>query len=186
MNHSKGDRIPAELADVGERLRAQRVEATALELDELKLRARRQAAPAAPQPFTKGSFVGSRVFLTLLVVLGMMMSTTGATLAITGGSGSENAGVAQYGDDDDDDDGGGDLGGQQQGPGGGGDQGAGDEGGEPGAEGPTEAGAQPAEQVSAQSGDGSLPFTGFLAIPLLIGGVALVGTGAVLRRRARD
>jgi hypothetical protein len=173
MNHSNDDRT---LAEVAERLRAERVQATALELDELKLRAKRQGAASAPQPFKKGTLVRSRVFLTLLVVLGLMMSTTGATLAITGGSGSENAGVAQYGDDDDDDNGD-DIAGRGQG--GGGDVGDGA---------PTDdiAGAQQTQQVSAQSDDGSLPFTGFVAIPLVIGGVALVGTGAVLRRKARD
>jgi hypothetical protein len=40
--------------------------------------------------------------------------------------------------------------------------------------------------VAAQGGSGSLPFTGFVAIPLLVGGVALAGTGAVLRRRTRE
>jgi hypothetical protein len=177
MNHSDGDRIPAELAAVAERLRSERPSATALELDELKLRAQRQAAPAAPQSLTKGPLVGSRVFLTLLVVLGLMMSMTGATLAIDGVSSSENAGVAQYGDDDGNGD---NLAGQQEGGGGGGDLAGGG--------GPTDGvtGAQQTEQVSAQGGDGSLPFTGFLAIPLLVGGVALVATGAVLRRRTRD
>jgi hypothetical protein len=177
MNHSDGDRIPAELATVAERLRSERPSATALELDELKLRAKRQAAPAAPQSLKKGPLVGSRVFLTLLVVLGLMMSMTGATLAIDGVSSSENAGVAQYGDDEDGENGD-NLAGQLQG--GGGDL-AGGGGVTDGV-----AGAQQTEQVSAQGGDGSLPFTGFLAIPLLVGGVALVATGAVLRRRTRD
>lgn len=48
---------------------------------------------------------------------------------------------------------------------------------------------QPTRQVEAgvqAADDGELPFTGFAAIPILIGGVALLGTGAVLRRRTRD
>jgi hypothetical protein len=176
MNDSNDDRA---LAEVAERLRAERVQATALELDELKLRAMRQAAAPPPQRLKKGTLVRSRVFLTLLVVLGLVMSTTGATLAITGGSGSDNAGVAQYGDDDNGDNGQ-NLAGQEQGGGGG--------GGDLGDGAPSDqlAGAQQTEQVSAQGDDGSLPFTGLLAIPLVIGGVALVGTGAVLRRRSRD
>jgi hypothetical protein len=51
---------------------------------------------------------------------------------------------------------------------------------------PTEA-AAPAEQIavaSESSGD-ELPFTGFLAIPLMIGGVAMVSTGALLHRKLR-
>lgn len=104
----------------------------------------------------------SRLALTMILVLGVMMSGTGATIAITGASDNGSAGVAQYGDQEGNDN----LAGAQQG--GGGDD------------------TQPTEQVAAQGDSGSLPFTGFLAIPLLLGGVALVGTGAVLRNRARD
>jgi hypothetical protein len=43
---------------------------------------------------------------------------------------------------------------------------------------------QPARQVSS-SGVRSLPFTGFAAIPIILVGVALLGTGAWLRRRLR-
>jgi hypothetical protein len=47
--------------------------------------------------------------------------------------------------------------------------------------------AAPAEQVAvaSESGGDTLPFTGFLAIPLMIGGVALVSTGALMRRKWR-
>ena len=38
-------------------------------------------------------------------------------------------------------------------------------------------------QVPTPAGGGSLPFTGFLAIGVLLGGVALLGTGLLLRRR---
>ena len=100
----------------------------------------------------------SRIALTAILVLGVMMSGTGATIAITGASDNGSAASAEYGDS-----GSGNLAGQEQ-------------GGE----------AQPPEQVAAQGGSGSLPFTGFLAIPLLVGGVALLGTGAALRRRTRE
>ena len=44
-----------------------------------------------------------------------------------------------------------------------------------------------AEQAAVVSDDGgSLPFTGFFTIPLIIGGVALLTSGAVLRRRTRE
>lgn len=45
-----------------------------------------------------------------------------------------------------------------------------------------EQGAQPTRQVEASNGD-ELPFTGFAAIPILVGGMALLAGGLVLRRR---
>ena len=42
-----------------------------------------------------------------------------------------------------------------------------------------------ASQQSASNGN-SLPFTGYLAIPVLLGGVALAGTGLVLRKKSKD
>ena len=51
-------------------------------------------------------------------------------------------------------------------------------------------GAQPARQVEAgaqATGDEEqLPFTGFAAIPILLGGVALLTSGLVLRRRSAE
>ena len=105
----------------------------------------------------------SRLALTMILVLGVMMSGTGATIAITGASDKGSAAAGEYGLGGN---GGNNLAGQNQG--GGGDD------------------TQPVEQVAAQGGSGSLPFTGFVAIPLLVGGVALAGTGAVLRRRTRE
>jgi hypothetical protein len=52
-----------------------------------------------------------------------------------------------------------------------------------------EAASQPARQVEAGaqgSGTEQLPFTGFAAIPVLLGGVALLTTGLVLRRRTSN
>lgn len=145
---------------------------TALELDRTKLRARHQAQRSGAGFYTrkKGSLMKSRLALTLMIVAGLMMSTTGATLAITGSSGSGSAAENQYGS----------VAPQQ------------DEGDQPeagtlgtdtsGDDGDT---APVAEQVEVAGDDsGSLPFTGFLAIPLLLGGVALVSAGAVLRKKA--
>jgi hypothetical protein len=42
------------------------------------------------------------------------------------------------------------------------------------------------EQQVAATGEDTLPFTGFVAIPLLVGGVGLLGAGAGLRRWQRD
>ena len=44
------------------------------------------------------------------------------------------------------------------------------------------AAAQPTRQVALES-NGSLPFTGYAAIPVLLLGLALIGTGVVMRRR---
>jgi hypothetical protein len=170
MDYSNGERDPAELTPVEERLRAQRVTATPIELDALKLRAMRQAAPAAPR-FRKGVLMKSRLALTLMIVLGLMMSTTGAGLAISGSSDQGSAAQGQYGGEEDNgpED---NLAGTVQGGG----QGGSDT-----------ADSQPTEQVAVATDDGgSLPFTGFVTIPLIIGGVALLSGGALLRWRARD
>jgi hypothetical protein len=43
---------------------------------------------------------------------------------------------------------------------------------------------QPTRQVAAATGS-QLPFTGFAAIPVMLGGIALLTGGLVLRRRTR-
>jgi hypothetical protein len=117
----------------------------------------------------------SRLALMLMIVAGLMLSTTGATLAVTGSSGSGSAAQNEY---------------LQEGEEGvsGGERLAGEEG-DAAAQPDEAAEAQPAQeaaQAEAAAGGDGLPFTGFLAIPLLIGGVALMGTGAVLRWKARN
>jgi hypothetical protein len=157
QNHLAEDRLER-------RLRSERPELTDIRLDAIKGNVRRRVGAGGHARVTFGrSFMKSRLALTAILVLGVMMSGTGATIAITGASDNGSAGVAQYGDQQGNDD----LAGAQQGDSGGDD-------------------TQPTAQVAAQGDSGSLPFTGFLAIPLLLGGVALVGTGAVLRNRARD
>ena len=180
MNEETGHDSP-ELTRIEERLRKERSAATGLELDQLKLRVLSQARGAKPIHRTKGQLMKSRFALLLMIVAGLMMSSTGATLAISGSSGEGNAAGVQYrtpADNSPDDSevlGDQDSGGQDGSPDG-------------GATDPTSGsgtGPQEADQV-AVAGDGtdSLPFTGFLAIPLMIGGVALVATGAILRRKA--
>jgi hypothetical protein len=161
------NRIPAEVSWIEERLRADRATASPVELDELKLRAKRQAAPAAiSQPRQEGSLLKSRVVLTLIIVLGLMMTSTGATLAISGSSGKGNAADKQYRQVEPDEDAG-TLGQEEQAP--------------------AEAvESEPTAQVAAGGDDGALPFTGFVTIPLLVGGVALLSGGAFLRWRSRD
>jgi hypothetical protein len=135
----------------------------------------------------------SRLVILTMLVLGMLLSTAGAGLAVSGLSGNPSASTAQYptptptatttpGG------GGGVLGDQDQGAGqnvspentGGG-------GNSPSGTSPSGAnGTQPARQVEAGAGTSgsSLPFTGFAAIPILFGGLVLLGGGLVLRSRA--
>ena len=119
----------------------------------------------------------SRLAILSMLVAGLLTSTTGAGLAIDGFGGND-ASVAQYGP--------GHHGGhhhsgtvlpqgeqQTQQPNGGGAA-------------PTGEQLQPARQVETGASGGQLPFTGYLAIPVLIGGVVLLSTGLILRRRAAD
>ncbi len=125
----------------------------------------------------------SRLAILATLVVGMLLSTTGASLAISGfASSNDKASVAQYGTNDTqgDDQGGEGVLGEQEGsnpsPG-------------SGTQGEENNGVQPARQVEAgtqDTGNEQLPFTGFAAIPILLGGVALLATGLVLRRRAGD
>jgi hypothetical protein len=164
------------------RLRRERATASTLELDELKLRAMRQAAQ---RQGIRGNLMKSRFALLAMIVAGLMLSTTGATLAVTASSGSGSAATHNYYHVEGEDKGvaGGEtLAGAEQGAPGEAPRERGGAGG--GGEQP--AAAREAAQAEAAGGDDTLPFTGFLAIPLLIGGVALMGTGAVLRWRARD
>jgi len=180
MNHLDGDRNPAEHDWLEGRLRAERMTATPLELDELKLRAKRQAAPATPR-LRKGTLMKSRLALTLVVVLGLMMSGTGATLAVQGSSGTGSAATNQYDNVKPHDEGG--TAGKKESNTLGGREDSTDV-----APANEQADVAPAnEQAEVTSGSGSsLPFTGFAAIPLLLGGVLLVSVGGVLRWRARD
>ena len=114
----------------------------------------------------------SRLAIMAMLVAGMLLSTTGAGLAVTS-LGSNDASVAQYGPGGGEEGANGGGGGTNHGGGQGDVLGASDQGTE----------VQPARQVETGAGSGQLPFTGFLAIPVLLGGVALLSTGIVLRRR---
>ena len=50
----------------------------------------------------------------------------------------------------------------------------------------TDTGTQPERQSAAAAEGSELPFTGFAAIPVLLGGLALLTGGLLLRRRTRD
>ena len=51
---------------------------------------------------------------------------------------------------------------------------------------PSESQTQPERQEAAAAETSQLPFTGFAAIPVLLGGLALLTGGLVLRRRTRS
>ena len=147
----------------------------------------------------------SRFAILAMLVTGMLFSTAGAGLALSGGN--NNASVAQYAECTPTPapttvTGGGTVGGSEQTGSGGGDTceeggvlpaeesqpGSGsdetspatEEGGVSPAE---ESNTQPERQAAAAATTSQLPFTGFAAIPVLIGGLALLTGGLILRRR---
>ena len=169
INHDHDNRVPVELHEVEQRLRENRPALSALELDAIKLRTMASAARRSPSLFAKkkGTFMKSRVAIMMVLALGVFMSGTGATLAVSGLSSSGSASSAQY-------------------P-------------EPvghkvdaktladqSSNGPITAAATQADRQVAATGSGSLPFTGFLAIPVLIVGVGLLGAGVAMRLRLRS
>jgi hypothetical protein len=162
-----------DLDDVIRLLRDRRPEATDLELDEIKQRVRRRAAqPRRAQPMK------SRLAILGMLVLGMLFSTAGAGLAVGGLAGSDSAAKSQYPDVQPEETPTGDVLPEETSGGGGGEEQT------PPTTQPEETeDVQPARQVEAAS-EGELPFTGFAAIPILLGGIALLSGGLVLRRRA--
>src|SRR5919106_6351788 len=107
--------------DIARRLREQRPELSELELDQVKQRVRRHA-DRTPR---KGQSMRSRFAILLMLVAGMLLSTTGAGLAVTGFTDTDSASVAQYGEDE-----GGVAGEEESGGGGGAVLGDDDEGGD--------------------------------------------------------
>jgi hypothetical protein len=232
MTPSDPHRFPDDLQDVVDLLRDSRPEATALELDGIK----RQAITRV----RKGrSSMKSRFAIMAMLVSGLLVSGTGAGLAVSGIDGTDDASVAQYGTTttetvpptttttqrtpapcDENQDGTvtptEDLNGDRPGcadidvlptntsggddcdtngdgvispseaaaEGCGGVKGETDEDTNAPASTPSkrETGAQPTRQAEANGAD-ELPFTGFAAVPILIGGIALLAAGLVLRRR---
>ena len=149
-----------EFDDIVRLLREERPEASELELDRIK---RRVLAHTAP----KGQPMRSRLAILAMLVMGMLLSGTGAGLAVQGfGSDGGDASQTQYPPRDD-----GDVLGEEDTNGTLPEQNEQDVQDE----------VQQAQQVEA--GD-TLPFTGFAAIPLVVGGVALLAGGLALRRRS--
>jgi hypothetical protein len=198
-----------EFDDVIRLLKDERPQATDLELDEIKQRVRRRAA----DPSRRNQSMKSRLAILGMLVAGLVFSTAGAGLAIQGQNGS-NAAISQYGTPTPTatpvctptptgttpTSGGGQVtpsdicgeGGvlpaeEENAPTGpaGQDTPTGDEAPASGG------GALPAEETQAERQQAAaaqtseLPFTGFAAIPVLLGGLALLAGGLVLRSRTR-
>ncbi len=184
---SNNEDLQPDLQPVVAQLRANRPEATALELDAIKQQVRTRVSKPARRRTRRTELMKSRLVILTALVLGIGMSTTGAGLAVSGLAGNNDAGVAQYRGTAPTNPPGNNVLGEQ-------DQGADsqdvlpedDAGGNAPASGGGEA-AQPSRQVEAGADSGSeLPFTGFAAMPILLGGLVLLTAGLVLRRRAAD
>ena len=125
----------------------------------------------------------SRLVILSMLVFGMLLSTAGAGLAVSGLSGQNDASKAQYVGNETPSGGGDVLGDEDAGTNVLPESNSGDTspgGGEGNA-------VQPARQVEAGATTNSkLPFTGFAAIPVLLGGIALLSAGLVLRRRTGE
>ena len=178
---SNYDDLQPDLQPVIDQLRTHRPEATALELDAIKQRVRaRSSQPARRRTTRRAQLMKSRLVILSMLVLGMLLSTAGAGLAISGGGG--NAAESQYGAASPTPSGGGNVLGEE-------DQGSGTTPA-PKAKAPSTGeipAEQPARQVEAGVGNTesgtNLPFTGFAAIPILLGGIVLLTMGLLLRRR---
>jgi hypothetical protein len=182
MSHHDDHLHDAELGPVIARLQAERPTASDLELGLIRQRVQGRVAPSARRS-RRTEFMRSRLAIIAMLVFGMVLSTGGGALAVSGfTSQSDNAAKQQYGKP-----GGGNNGvlGEEES---GGPAGGQENGGAPA--GTEDQGTQPARQVEAGAqgtgGEEQLPFTGFAAIPILLGGVALLTAGLVLRRRSAD
>lgn len=158
------DRLPEDLVRIAERLDRERPAATPLELDRVKSRVRSRVRRGA---IAKGTVLKTRLAITMMIVLGVLMSGTGAGLALSGSSESGSAAQSQYNLGTETGNNGPVLGAQS--PGGG--------------SSPAEANA-PAQTVATTSSD-SLPFTGLAAVPILLLGLGLVAAGLVVARSTR-
>jgi hypothetical protein len=159
-------RLSPDLIEIEDLLRDERPELTPIEADRVMTRIRARLLARRTPP--KGAFMRTRLAITAVLVLGLMTSGTGVGMAVSGIAGGDSAGSAQYPEQTTPD---GNV------PGGSESLGSGDVA--PAAD------VEATQQVSADAGDDSLPFTGLAAIPVIAVGAGLLGVGAALRRGAR-
>jgi hypothetical protein len=193
-----------EFDDVIQLLQDKRPQATELELDEIKQRVRRKAA----KPSRRSQSMKSRLAILGMLVTGMLFSTAGAGLAISGVTQSgDNAAVSQYATPTPTptavctptptpDSGGSNNGVAPSDTCGEGGVLPAEENNAPASETAPESDSgggvlpaeesQPVRQQAAAAQTSQLPFTGFAAIPVLLGGLALLSGGLVLRRRTSN
>jgi hypothetical protein len=172
---------------------------TALELDTAKLRIM-QSAPqrrAGLLASRKGNLMKSRVALVAVLALGVFMSGTGATLAVSGFAENGSASSAQYPANHQHNSKGHHVVEAATGAGGcasGGSNGSNGSNGSSSSSGNCTEGVttesvpvetQAVQQVAVNGSGSSLPFTGFVAIPVLIIGLGLLGAGVAMRMRVR-
>src|SRR5215212_4343596 len=93
---SNHDDLQPDLQPVIDQLRAHRPEATALELDAIKQRVRARASHPARRRTRRAQLMKSRLVILSMLVFGMLLSTAGAGLAVTGLSGNKSASIAAY------------------------------------------------------------------------------------------
>jgi hypothetical protein len=189
MLRREHDQLPEDLQGIDRALHEHRPRLPEDRLQRVVARAKAAVPPSASRPTQRREpFLRSRIAITLTLVLGFALSGTGAGLAVSGLAGDDQqASSGQYGPPTS-----GVLPGTTNAPDttlspGNAVKGEQDSSG-PGEETPGGGAVrgQPARQLAADSGGNStLPFTGWAAIPVVLLGVALLGSGFAMRRAAQ-